>query len=65
MFHKTKGDDGYKPVTLIVRKEDEYTSLLQRALGELRAFQKKYSILSDNEELRNLIEQIEEMIQVA
>lgn len=65
VFHKTKGDEGYKPVTLIVRKEDEYTSLLQRALGELRAFQMKYSVLSDNEELRNLIEQIEEMIQVA
>ena len=65
VFHKTKGEEGYKPVTIIVRKDDEYTALLQRALGELRAFQKKYSVLSDNEELRKLIEQIENMIQVA
>lgn len=65
LFHKTDNNDGYKPVTVIVRKQDEYTSMLQRALGELKAFQKKYSILSDNEELMKLIEQIEEQIQIA
>lgn len=65
VFHKTEQNEGYKPVTLIVRREDEYISMLHRALGELKAFQKKYSILSDSEELRNLIEKIEEMTQVA
>lgn len=64
-FFKAEPGEGYRPTTLIVRREDEYLALLQRALGELRAFQKKYSILSDYEELRKLIDAIEGAIEAA
>ncbi len=65
VLHKTEEGEGYKPVTLIVRREDEYTAMLNRALGELKAFQKKYAVLSDAEELRSMVEKIEEMIAAA
>lgn len=62
VFYKTDDSEGYKPATVIFRKEDEYLALLQRALGELRAFQKKYSVLSDRAEILSLIDAIEGMI---
>ena len=65
VFHKTEQNEGYKPVTLIVRREDEYLSMLHRALGELKAFQKKYSVLGNFEALRTLIQAVEEMVRAA
>lgn len=46
-FYKTDNWDGYKPVTYIMRNEDEYQKLLERALAELSAFKKKYSTLKE------------------
>lgn len=48
----------YHPTTLIMQKPDEYNSLLEKAKGELRAFQKKYSMLK---ELKKIFDDIEEL----
>jgi len=39
----------YKPVEIILRNEDEYQSLLRRALGELEAFKRRYQTLTELE----------------
>lgn len=46
----------YKPIYVIVRDKDEYQSLLERAMDELRAFKRKYSCLSELEEILELID---------
>ena len=46
-FYKTDSQEGYKPVSYIMRNEDEYQKLLDRALSELKAFQRKYSTLKE------------------
>lgn len=56
LFYKTDSKPGYKPTQIIVRKEDEYKALLERAYSELRAFKAKYSML---EELREIFELID------
>lgn len=65
IFVKTTESEGYRSIEFVVKNDDEYQQLLQRALGELLAFKKKYSILSDREELRNLIDALETMISAA
>lgn len=47
VFYKTDNTEGYKPVEYIMRNEDEYHKLLDRALTELKAFQRKYSTLKE------------------
>ena len=54
-FYKTDNQEGYKSVSYIMRNEDEYQKLLDRALSELKAFEKKYSTLK---ELNGLFEAI-------
>lgn len=49
-------DKSYTPVRLVVRNEDAYKELLNRAYAELRAFKKKYSTLSELEEILSLID---------
>lgn len=39
----------YKPVEIILRNEDEYQSLLKRALAELEAFERRYKTLTELE----------------
>ena len=56
MFYKTKSGEGYKPIDIIVRKEDEYKALLERAWKELRAFKAKYAILNELQEIFSLID---------
>lgn len=56
LFFKTDNESGYKPTHIIVRQEDEYKKLLERAWAELRAFKGKYSML---EELREILELID------
>lgn len=46
----------YKPVEMILKNEDEYQSLLKRALAELQAFKKRYSTLVELEEVFSAIE---------
>ena len=50
------GTNTYKPLTVIVRKEDEYEKLLEKARAELSAFKKKYSCLTELEEILSLID---------
>lgn len=52
-FHKTDGN-GYKPTPVIIKRQNEYDAMLQRAYAELAAFKKKYSSLSELDELLSL-----------
>lgn len=54
-FYKTDNQDGYKPVSYIMRNEDEYQKLLDRAFSELKSFQKKYSTLKELDGLFEVI----------
>ena len=54
-FYKTDNTEGYKPVEYIMRNENEYQKLLERALSELLAFQKKYSTLKELDGLWDVI----------
>lgn len=56
LFFKLDEDSGYKATTLIMQNKDEYQKLLQNALKELTAFQRKYRSLS---ELENVFDAIE------
>ena len=56
VFHVTEKTGGYKPIEFIVKHEDEYKALLERAWAELRALKAKYSML---EELREIMELID------
>ena len=47
MFFKTTDDGGYKPTLVIMKNEDEYKALLERAKRELRGFQQKYKSLKE------------------
>lgn len=48
----------YEALNTIVKHEDKYAALLQTALRELEAFQRKYSMLSDLEEVMQAIEKV-------
>lgn len=54
-FYKPEKSDGYKPTQVIVKKEDEYQKLLVQAWSELQAFKVKYSMLSELQEIFELI----------
>lgn len=51
-----KRDNTYTPTKRIIRKQDEYEALLERAMAELRAFKQKYSSLSELDEILSLID---------
>lgn len=55
VMYVTEKNQGYKPTHLIVQKEDEYKALLARAYAELRAFKAKYSMLTELQEIFDLI----------
>ena len=55
VMYKTDNATGYKPVKLIMQDKSEYEKLLARAWAELRAFKAKYAMLSELEEIFNLI----------
>lgn len=48
----------YKPVEIILRNEDEYQSLLKRALAELEAFERRYQTLTELEPIFEVMKQI-------
>lgn len=54
LFHKTENGH-YKPLTLIVRNEDEYESLLRQCKEALESLKRKYSSLSEYQEIWDLI----------
>ena len=49
-------ENGYAPVSLIVRDKTEYEKLLDRARAELRAFKSRYHSLVELEEILALID---------
>ena len=49
----------YKPVTLTVRNDDEYSRLLEKAKAELASFRKRYSMIV---ELEQVIDEIDRII---
>lgn len=56
LFYNTGDRTGeYKPVKLVMQNQDEYQSLLQKAMNELRAFKQKYGFLTELEEIMSLI----------
>ena len=55
-FFKTEPSEGYKPTQTIVRKEDEYKSLLAQAYADLQAFKRKYACLEELREILDLID---------
>lgn len=55
VFHKND-NGGYKRAEFVFKVQDEYEKLLQCALAELRAFKRKYSTLSELEEILALID---------
>lgn len=56
MFYKTSESSGYVHTALIVKNQSEYEALLQQAYAELRAFKRKYSCLSELDEILALID---------
>lgn len=46
----------YKHTVLIMQNKTEYEAMLERAIGELRAFQAKYKTLTELEEVFNAID---------
>lgn len=57
-FHKTdlKPDSGYKPISYIVKNNDEYYKMLQMAYAELHAFKQKYKNLQELDYILKLID---------
>ena len=49
-------NSGYKETIKMVRNEDQYKTLLAQAYAELRAFKAKYSMLSELQEILDLIQ---------
>ena len=55
VLYKAEEDDGYKPVQMIVKHEDSYNALLQRAWAELREFKTRYGHIKELREILDLI----------
>ena len=51
-----KRDSTYTPTRLVIRNQDAYEQLLERAYAELRTFKEKYSTLSELDEILALID---------
>lgn len=58
VFHKTDSSPTYKNINIIMRNEDEYLKLLERAKSELIAFKNKYKNLSELSEVFEAINNI-------
>lgn len=56
VFHITTETNTYQPVQKFLIQEDEYQSLLKRAIAELEAFRKKYHTISELEVIFEAIE---------
>ena len=46
-FHQMVNGTGYRPTEIIYRDENAYATLLETALAELKAFQRKYGRLKE------------------
>lgn len=52
----TSQDGGYKQTTLILQQPDEYETLKNRAMAELRAIKNKYNMILELKEIFDLID---------
>ena len=59
VIQSDREEQTYKPVTLTVRNDDEYSKLLTQAKAELAAFKKRYKSIV---ELDKVIEEIDRVI---
>lgn len=55
-FQITTVTNVYKPIEFFLKNEDEYRSLLKRALAELQGFKARYSSLVELEDVFNAID---------
>lgn len=55
-FFEEKRGGGYRPTTFILKNKDSYERLLENALAELRAFKRKYHMLTELNEIFALID---------
>ena len=58
VFYKTETGRGYKAAPIVFNRTDEYQSLLNRAISELKTFELKYKKLSELQEIFELIPRI-------
>ena len=54
-LHTTSKPHEYAPVEYFVENQDEYRILLNRAIAELEAFKRKYSMIAELEDVFNAI----------
>lgn len=59
VYHITEEKHAYQPTKLFLVNQDEYQTLLKRALLELAAFKRKYKTLS---ELDSVFEEIDQLL---
>lgn len=57
-FNITRADNNYESLNVILSEEDKYRQLLDRALSELKAFERKYSQLTELEQLFGYINEL-------
>lgn len=55
----------YQPTQVIIQNTDKYNALYQTAIKELSAFRKKFSIISDRDELKEIFSAIDSVIDSA
>lgn len=51
-------NESFMPITVIMNNQDTYNKLLQRAVMELKSFQKKYAMLKELEAVFDVIDRI-------
>ena len=56
VFYSQSSTNTYQPTRVLVRNEDSYKELLMQAKSELRAFKNKYKMLTELEDIFNLID---------
>ncbi|MCD8190702.1 MAG: hypothetical protein LUD78_10930 [Clostridiales bacterium] len=56
-FYRAEGN-GYKPTSLIIRREDEYTALVNRAMQDLQAFRRRYESITELEPVFEAIDSL-------
>lgn len=56
VFYNQSSTNTYQPTRVLVRNEDSYKELLMQAKSELRAFKNKYKMLTELEDIFNLID---------
>ena len=58
IFHITEERNVYQPTKMFLKNEDEYQSLLKRAINELNSFKQKYKTISELEEVFKAIDEL-------